>query len=276
MKTNSLSRLALLLLPFALVLAVVVLSMNDHASRAKTMVVVDTSAKGPQIKFEEEVYDFKEIEQNTIVEHTFVIQNVGKDTLTIVSTRPSCGCTAAVMDNSNIAPGGTAHLKVTFDANHKAEGFIAKTITVSSNSVDQADKVIRIQGKIVASKTAHKTSMMHIDGVFEGDCARCHVDKGRGELGARLFDADCGICHGLKADGKPGPAVGSDEMMRHTPKEWKQIISNGLPNSNMPAFHSKNKGPLGDEEIASVVEYLSAVKKELSRSKTMHNVGVKQ
>src|SRR6476469_3069060 len=114
--------------------------------------------------------------------------------------------------------------------------------------------------------------MMHLDGVFQGDCAKCHVDKGKGELGARLFEADCAICHGLKADGKPGPELASDAMMKHTPKQWKQIIENGLPNSAMPAFHTKNKGPLGEEEIASLIEYMGAFKKELDRSKNMKSL----
>jgi hypothetical protein len=37
----------------------------------------------------------------------------------------------------------------------------------------------------------------------------------------------------------------------------------------MPAFHTKNKGPLGDEEIASLVDYLGAFKKNLIREKSM-------
>ena len=41
----------------------------------------------------------------------------------------------------------------------------------------------------------------------------------------------------------------------------------------MPAFHTKNKGPLGDEEIASLVEYMSAFKKEAERNSVKNSLG---
>jgi mono/diheme cytochrome c family protein len=115
---------------------------------------------------------------------------------------------------------------------------------------------------------------MHLDGLFQGDCAKCHVEKGKGELGARLYEADCAICHGLKSDGKPGAELASTSMLNHSPKQWESIIANGVPNTGMPAFHTKNKGPLGDEEIASLVEYMGAFKKEAERNnmmKTLNN-----
>jgi hypothetical protein len=51
------------------------------------------------------------------------------------------------------------------------------------------------------------------------------------------------------------------------------MIEAGKDNSNMPAFHQKNKGPLNDEEIASLVDYLKAFKKNLMREKSMKNMG---
>jgi mono/diheme cytochrome c family protein len=238
---------------------------------AARVVPIDSTQKGAMIKVDEDIYDFHDIEQGTIAEHAFTIHNTGTDTLVILSTHPSCGCTAAIMDNPRIAPGQASRLQVKFDANNKPEGPIQKSVTISSNSRDQSERMIRIQGRVVKSKLAHK-STMHLDGLFQGDCAKCHVDKGRGELGARLYEADCAICHGTKTDMKPGPELAAASMMNHTPKQWKQIIENGVPNTAMPAFHTKNKGPLGDEEIASLVEYMGAFKKELQRSKAMGSI----
>ena len=246
-------------------------SLYHGSVQAAKVIPVDTTKHNAQIKIEEESYDFHDIEQGTKAEHIFVIGNSGTDTLVITGTHPSCGCTAAVIDNPRIAPGTTSHLKVTFDANNKPEGPIIKTVSISSNSKESSDKIVRIQGRVVKSKLAHKT-MMHLDGLFQGDCAKCHVDKGKGELGARLYEADCAVCHGMKADGKPGPELASEAMMKHTPKQWKSIIEYGIPNSAMPAFHTKNKGPLGDEEIASLVEYMGAFKKEYERNATMKSL----
>lgn len=252
---------------------------NAHASHDH-LIGGDTTGKHAQILVEKDIHDFGNIEQNTFVDHTFFIKNVGTDTLTIISTSASCGCTAAVMDNMKVAPNGISRLKVKYDAHNKGEGAIVKTITVVSNSRTEQNKVLRIKGTVVKSVTVHKKgemdkgkdAMMHLAGIFEGDCAKCHVDKGRGELGARLFDADCAICHGDAKDGKPGPALGSDALMRHDKKSWTKIISDGIKNSHMPAFDLKHKGPLNKEEIASIVEYLDAYKKEMARTKS--KVGV--
>jgi mono/diheme cytochrome c family protein len=243
-----------------------------HAAKAYK---VDTTKKGAQIKLEEDTYDFHDIEQGTKAEHIFTIGNTGTDTLVITGTRPSCGCTAAVVDESKVAPGKATRLRVTFDANNKPEGPIIKSVTITSNSVEGSERMVRIQGRVVKSKLAHKETM-HLDGLFQGDCAKCHVDKGKGELGARLYEADCAICHGLKSDGKPGAELASTTMLNHSPKQWESIIANGVPNTGMPAFHTKNKGPLGDEEIASLVEYMGAFKKEAERNnmmKTLNTTG---
>jgi mono/diheme cytochrome c family protein/archaellum component FlaG (FlaF/FlaG flagellin family) len=262
--------LAIVLVAVAAIWGVTRLTTVTTAHAHNDMVDGDTG-KYAQIKVEEEIHDFGNIELNTFAEHTFFIKNSGNDTLTIVNTHASCGCTAAVMDNMKVAPGGISRLKVKFDAHNKGEGPITKTITVSSNSRTEADKVLRIKGTIVKSKTFHKTdakadAMMHLEGVFQGDCAKCHVDKGRGELGARLYDADCAICHGSKVDGKPGPELASKDMMSHDKKSWTKVIKNGLKGTHMPAFHLSNKGPLNDEEIASIVDYLDAFKKNLART----------
>ncbi|HET6401823.1 MAG TPA: DUF1573 domain-containing protein [Candidatus Kapabacteria bacterium] len=241
---------------------------------AANPVPVDTTKKGAQIKIDEDSYDFHNIEQGTLAIHDFLIQNTGTDTLVIASTRPSCGCTAAVLDakDNRIPPGGTSRLKVTFDANNKPEGPIIKSVTIISNSKTNPDAMVRIQGRVVKSLLAHKT-MMHLDGIFQGNCATCHVDKGQGELGARLYEADCAVCHGTKADGKPGPELASTAMLKHTPREWQTMIANGIPNTAMPAFHKRNKGPLGDEEISSLIEYMGAFKKEAERNNTLKSLG---
>lgn len=228
---------------------------------------VDTT-KGPKIEVNEIDHDFGKVEQQTNAETNFTITNRGTDTLQIMSANPSCGCTAAVLGDKKLAPGKSTALKVTFDPHNKAEGPFTKVITIVSNSVVEPQKQIRIHGMIYRSKLAHKESM-HLDGVFQGNCATCHVDKGKGELGAKLYEADCAICHGSKTDNKPGPDITADEMMNHTPEQWKTVIANGRPNTNMPAFHTKNKGPLNDEEIASLVDYMGAFKKNLMRERSM-------
>ncbi|MEI8134294.1 MAG: DUF1573 domain-containing protein [bacterium] len=244
---------------------------------AKPTIKIDTAKLAPkvgnaQIKFNEEVHEFDKIEQNTPVHTTFIIYNTGTDTLEVFSAQPSCGCTTSFPGKKRIAPGDTSQLGISFDPHNKAEGDLTKTITVTSNSKVDPQKILRIHGTIYKSKLAHK-DMMHLDGLFQGNCASCHVEKGKGELGAKLYEADCAICHGSKADNKPGPELATDAMMGHTPKQWKELITEGIVNTNMPAFGLKHKGPLNDEEIASLVDYLGAYKKNMAREKQMRSPG---
>jgi mono/diheme cytochrome c family protein len=251
-------------------------SNNPFAAFPNKLLVPDTG-KGfvpkpskAQITVNEDTHEFGNIEQNTKVQTTFIIGNTGYDTLIIYGAQPSCGCTAAVQGKKLIPPGDTSHLFIQFDPHNKAEGEVTKTITITSNSRDTSKKVIRIHGTIFGAKFSHRATM-HLDGLFEGDCASCHVQRGRGELGINLYEADCGICHGSKADNKPGPDITDKKMMDHTPSQWNAIISEGIANTNMPAFSSKHKGPLQDEEIASLVDFMSSYKRDLARVKKLHS-----
>ncbi len=228
----------------------------------------DSTIKGPRIAVSELDHDFGKVEQHSDVETSVTISNIGTDTLHINEARPSCGCTVPVPQKNVLAPGESTPLKITFHPQGKAEGPFFKTINIFSNSVVESVKQIQIHGTVFISKLSHKEAM-HITGVFEGDCASCHVNKGKGELSSKLYEADCAICHGSKADNKPGPDLTSDEMMNHTPDQWRKIIADGIVNSNMPAFHTKNKGPLGDDEIASLVDYLGAYKKNLAHEQSL-------
>jgi len=225
--------------------------------------------KNAIIKVNEDVHEFGKIEQNSIAQTTFIIGNTGTDTLEVFSANPSCGCTASFPGKKRIPPGDTSQLKISFDPHNKAEGDMTKTITIVSNSKTDPQKVVRIHGTIYKSKLAHTGGMMHLDGVFQGNCASCHVEKGKGELGAKLYEADCAICHGSKTDNKPGPDITDDKMMNHDAKSWKHIIAEGIDNSNMPAFALKHKGPLNDEEIASLADYLGAFKKNMARERQL-------
>ncbi len=246
-------------------------STNNHTIFAGFFFPADTAAKPKNalIRFNEEIHEFGKIEQNSMAETTFIIYNDGTDTLEVFSANPSCGCTASFPGKKRIGPHDTSHLFIRFDPHNKAEGEMTKTINVVSNSKVDPQKMLRIHGVIYKSKLAHTGTMMHLDGVFQGNCASCHVEKGKGELGAKLYEADCAICHGSKVDNKPGPDLTADAMMSHDAKSWKHIITEGIDNSNMPAFGLKHKGPLNEEEIASLVDYLGAYKKNYLREKQM-------
>jgi hypothetical protein len=45
--------------------------------------------------------------------------------------------------------------------------------------------------------------------------------------------------------------------MKFGPDQWLELISNGKPNTLMPAFHSRHGGPLTGKKIQSLVDFLN-------------------
>lgn len=245
------------------VLASMLLALNGSTyfeHKASLFLSTDSTARSARIVIDQTDFDFKQIVQGVVVEHVFTVTNPGTDTLFISSVHTSCGCTAAFLDTMRVAPHGSTRLRIKFDSHGKAPGDIAKITTIKSNATGEPEVQVKIHGVILVRKGTHNGAMMHLDGIFEGDCASCHVTKGNDKFGAALYAADCAVCHGVKKDNKPAPTLTAEAMMNHTSTEWKKIIANGMAGRNMPAFHKKNKGPLDDEQIGSIVEYLAAVK----------------
>jgi hypothetical protein len=61
------------------------------------------------------MHDFGEIASNKQVSHTFVFKNLSKGTLTIETSRTTCGCTATSFSSESIQPGEQGQVVVTFD-----------------------------------------------------------------------------------------------------------------------------------------------------------------
>src|ERR1035437_6476486 len=59
----------------------------------------------PDMKFEEDVFDFGTITQGEKVTHDFKFKNVGEKNLVIANASADCGCTVAEVPKSSIPPG---------------------------------------------------------------------------------------------------------------------------------------------------------------------------
>lgn len=79
--------------------------------------------------------DLGQIAADKPVEKDFTITNVGTSELVIEDTSASCGCTAAKIGESNLAPGATTLLRVSYDprVNQEFGRFVQKQIRIKSN-----------------------------------------------------------------------------------------------------------------------------------------------
>lgn len=88
----------------------------------------------PEMKFEEEEFDFGTITQGEKVSHEFKFENTGDKDLIISNAYADCGCTVPEVPRKPIAPGEESRIRVTFDSDKKS-GIVTKTVTIVSNCI---------------------------------------------------------------------------------------------------------------------------------------------
>lgn len=110
-----------------------------------------------RITFEEETYDFGEVDEGTVVEHTFRFTNTGKAPLLINSARSTCGCTAPEWPKEPIPPGESGAIQVKFNTQGK-KNKQTKPVTVVANTYPYATKVF-LQGFVRPSEGTQETSL---------------------------------------------------------------------------------------------------------------------
>lgn len=81
------------------------------------------------------VYDFGKIPAGEPTDKDFTVTNVGNAELVIEEATASCGCTAALVENPNLAPGETTTVRVSYDprVNREAGKFVQKQVRIKSN-----------------------------------------------------------------------------------------------------------------------------------------------
>lgn len=111
-----------------------------------------TVENGAKIEFEKEVHDYGTIENGANGECTFEFKNTGNAPLIISNAKGSCGCTVPAWPKEPIAPGKSAVITVKYDT--KRAGAINKSVTITSNAVNEPTKVIRIKGNVKPAPTS--------------------------------------------------------------------------------------------------------------------------
>jgi mono/diheme cytochrome c family protein len=77
--------------------------------------------------------------------------------------------------------------------------------------------------------------------------------------GKKLYDQDCAVCHGDRAQGRVGATLAKDFPGIRVDALLKEIISNGVQGSVMPAWAKSKGGPLSDAEIDDIVAYIRSL-----------------
>lgn len=111
-----------------------------------------TNSDLPEIKFEEEEFDFGKITQGEIVSHAFTFKNIGSHNLIISGASGSCGCTVPHWPKEPIKAGEENNINVVFSSEGKS-GIQEKTITIVTNC-EPATRILKIKTEIIVAETA--------------------------------------------------------------------------------------------------------------------------
>lgn len=120
-------------------------------SRFVTLAVLlfaTTAVAAPSMQVENPKYDFGEVYQGELVPHVYKFTNVGDEVLKIDRVQSSCGCTAVLLSEKSIPPGGSGEVKANFDSS-RFRGEVSKTIYVYTNDPVRATWQLQLKGKVL-------------------------------------------------------------------------------------------------------------------------------
>jgi mono/diheme cytochrome c family protein len=192
----------------------------------------------------------------------FNLTNTSPHDVTINWVRPSCGCTAAKLPPTpwTLAPGASGQMEFNIDLRGKY-GVLSKYVNVDTTvGAKLLGLKVSIPGAAAPGLDMRTRNMQLAFAdrqlVFRNDCAKCHVIPAIGKKGEDLFQTACGICHEAPHRATMVPDL-HNLNTPPTKEYWEHWVRNGRPGSLMPAFAQTQGGPLSDEQIQSLVTYLT-------------------
>jgi hypothetical protein len=95
-------------------------------------VPAEDKTRAPAIRVDPDGFDFGRALPNKTLSKEFALRNFGDAELVIEGVSTTCGCTAAIMAASKVAPGGSTQLRVTFETRNYI-GKVERQVLVRSN-----------------------------------------------------------------------------------------------------------------------------------------------
>lgn len=210
----------------------------------------------------------------------FAVTNISSGNVVINWVRPSCGCTAAKLPPTpwTLRPGDSGSMEFNVDLRGKY-GLLSKYVTVDTSSgvkllnikvnIPLPDASSGPTGEVDARTRNMQLASADRQIVFRGECASCHATPAVGKHGEALYQAACAICHDAPHRATMVPDL---HALNNAPTReyWQHWISYGKPGSLMPAFTQNLGGPLTQQQIDSLVEYMTHYFPPRPRAASLH------
>ena len=97
-------------------------------------------------------FDFGTVPNTGPVSHTIQVRNAGRGPLQIAGVSTSCGCTTAEIARTELAPGESTELRVTYDplAHDGALGEFLRIVYIRSDDPDTPEASLAVRVRVVA------------------------------------------------------------------------------------------------------------------------------
>ncbi len=115
----------------------------------------DVPEHGAKIRFEEMEHQYGSIQKGGNGDCQFTFWNDGDEPLILQNVKASCGCTTPKYTQKPVMPGQKGVIDVHYNTNNV--GGFSKTVTVTSNAVNNNRVVLRIKGTVLQDGSANKT-----------------------------------------------------------------------------------------------------------------------
>jgi hypothetical protein len=121
------------------------------------------SASGAKISFSETMWDFGYVPKTGVVTHTYMIKNIGTDTLIIAKVRPDCGCTSTPLTQKQLSPNESTEMKIFFDPRKIVTKETIKKLQVISNDPNNPFAETQFTAKINLANSLAKLTPQEIN-----------------------------------------------------------------------------------------------------------------
>jgi cytochrome c553 len=218
------------------------------------------------LAFDAEQKEYMSKPGETAANFTFNLTNISTAEVLVNRVTTSCGCTVAKLPEQpwHLAAGANGPINVTVDLRGKG-GTIVKAVTVDSTAgvkslmvkitIPPPEAIAAGNGPMDRTRNL-ALAQADRQAVFKNDCAECHVKPAVGKMGRELYAGACAICHDAEHRATMVPDL---HVLKHPDSReyWTQITAQGKANSLMPAFAQKHGGILSEQQIVSLVDYLT-------------------
>lgn len=126
--------------------------MKNKLTMKKTLTIIGTaisisSFAQAKIKVLETLHNFDTIHFGGPVSYDYKFVNTGNEPLIISRANTSCGCDIPTWKKEPVAPGDTSFVNYKYDS--KRIGPINKSMTISSNDLENPNIVVKVKGYIL-------------------------------------------------------------------------------------------------------------------------------